>query len=133
MKTPFNQIVGAKLLNINSSKALYTELTKNSSKGSVFQFGFELDNGYLSIENPFTLTVNEKIFSSSDLEIFDIARTLIGSHVVQAWFEGESINIVFANAQIEVSLKDEDFVSPEAGSFVSNDKLVFIVFTKDDN
>lgn len=130
MQTPFKQIVGTKLLNIRESKSLYKGMNDDNPMLSVYNVGLEMDKGYLSIENPFTLTIKEKVFLSSDLEIFNILRTLIGSHVTQAWFEKEAINIIFSTAQIKISLKDEDFVSPEAGSYVSNDNSFFLVFTK---
>ncbi len=131
-KTPFHQIIGATLLNVDSSKATYCGLNKSGPTISVYQFGFKMDKGYMSVENPFTLTIQEKNFHSSDLEIFDVLRSLTGSRVEQAWFEREEINIIFNNAHLRISLKDKDFVSPEAGNFVTNDNATFIVFTGDD-
>lgn len=131
-KTPFHQIIGATLLNVDSSKATYCGLNKSDPIISAYQFGFKMDKGYMSVENPFTLTINEKIFHSFDLEIFNILRSLTGSRVEQAWFEKEEINIIFNNAHLRISLKDEDFVSPEAGNFAANDNSTIIVFTGDD-
>jgi len=128
-KKLFHQIIGAVLLDINSSKATYSGLNNVGPTISVHQVGFQMDKGYMVIENPFTLTIAGKSFDSSDLEIFNILRKLIGSRIDQAWFEKEEINIIFNNAHLNVSLKAKDFVSPEAGTYTSKDNSTFIVFT----
>jgi len=130
-KRQFSQIIGAVLLDVESSKAMYSGLNSKDSKIYVHRFCFKLDKGDLTIENPFTMNVREEYFKSSDLDIFNKLHNLIGSRVENAWFEKEEINIIFNNAHLKISLKDEDFVSPEAGSFVSSDNSTFIVFDEE--
>lgn len=129
-KKPFDEIVGGVLLEVDNSKQTYIGIGGVGPTITVTQVIFLLDNGNLSIENPFVLTIAGKVFRSGDLDIFDAIRKLIGSRVKQAWFEREEINIVFENAHLIVSLKDKDFVSPEAGTYATKSK--FFVFSWED-
>ena len=130
-KNPFHQIIGATLLSINSSKVTYSGLNNSGPTINSYQFVFKMDKGILTIENPFTLSIQKKVFQSSDLEIFNVLRSLTGSQVEQAWFEKEEIDIIFNNAHLKISLNDKDFMSPEAGTYASNDNSTFIVFNGD--
>ncbi|MBL8012410.1 MAG: hypothetical protein JNN05_01045 [Candidatus Omnitrophica bacterium] len=129
-KSPFDSIVGGILLGVSGSKKNYIGLNGVGPTISVAEISFLLDSGNLSIENPFVVKIDGKVFRSSDLDIFDTIKTLVGTTVQQAWFEKEEVNVVLDRAHLIISLKDEDFVSPEAGTYATQSE--FFVFSWED-
>ncbi|MDF7802154.1 hypothetical protein P4C99_21965 [Pontiellaceae bacterium B1224] len=116
----FKEIEGAKLKDISSSSATYAPLSNSSHNQEVEGLSLVFDIGVLVIENPFSIL-------SQNQELIDLPN-LLDDKVKSAYSSDTEIRLTFeSDAYISISLRDEDFVSPEAASFTPN-KGQIIVF-----
>jgi hypothetical protein len=77
------------------------------------------DRGVLVIENPFMI-INSK---NEEMEI----DKLIGDSVQTAYLSESEIRIIFeSDAVLVISMRDEDFVGPEAASWNPNDGPIIV-------
>lgn len=116
----FEEIEGATLESIETSEATYVDVGDKQEPLIIRGCSLVFDLGCFVIENPFLVFSSENV----KLEIND----LVGSKVKSAYSSSEEIRLNFeSGAYITVSLKDEDFVGPEAASYSPN-KGNIIVF-----
>ncbi len=102
----FPQIIGAVLEGINLSDASYIDASKGSEVLNIQGQSLTFDKGWLVIENPY--------FVNGATELSE----LIGSKIVDAFSNDEEIRLTFENGvDVLVSLKEEDFIGPEAASY----------------
>ena len=105
----FQQIIGAKLESVSETIATYVDAGEKNETLKVNVFSLNFNIGCFSIENPYTLY---GVSSLIDLQ---------GCKIQDAFSNSKEILIKFENnASISVSLKDEDFVGPEAASYSPN-------------
>lgn len=101
----FTEIIGSVLESISENDASYVDVSDSGIlkvKGKSLAF----DSGWFVIENPYQLVGVEDF------------RELIGSKVLEAYSNDIEIRLEFERDIIlSVSLKDEDFVGPEAASY----------------
>jgi len=108
--TPFNEIVGAELEGVSSSEATYVDAGGRRESMKVQGCALHFSLGELVIENPFKLV-------SKDAEPVQL-KQLVGQKVVSAYSTEEELRIVFdTGAYVSVSMKESDFVGPEAASY----------------
>lgn len=102
----FEEIIGAKLESITESDAEYVDADDSGEVLNIKCLSLVLDKGWFVIENPHTI---DGVSSLNEI---------IGSRVVDAFSNDDEIFLKFSNgAAISVSLRDEDFVGPEAASY----------------
>jgi hypothetical protein len=102
----FEEIIGAELEVITESEAAYIDADKSGEAIDIKGISLVFDRGSFVVENPHT------IFGVANL------NEIIGSKVIDAFSSEDEIRLEFSNgAAISVSLKDEDFVWPEAASY----------------
>lgn len=102
----FEEIIGAALEEITESNAAYVDADDSGEVLNIKGLSLAFDKGWFLIENPHT------VLGVSSL------REIIGSKVVDAFSNNDEISLKFNNgAVLLVSLKDEDFVGPEAASY----------------
>jgi hypothetical protein len=117
----FGEIIGSRLLSIGETTQATLDLACVQSPRVVNLPVLEFDQGTLIIENPFTLTTSNGDFVSADPIILVELEKLIGCSVVDASFEVGSIIVKFErDVVLTISCRDEDYSSPEAGSFAPN-------------
>lgn len=110
---PFDEIEGAVLEEISTSEASYVDVGDKTKPLKVKGCSLVFDLGQLVIENPFAVVgpENEKQELSN----------LVGLKVTTAFSNEEEIRITFDSGfYISVSMKDKDFVGPEAASYSPN-------------
>lgn len=99
-------IIGAVLETTIENDASYIDAGEGSDVLNIKGQSLAFDKGWFVIENPYT------IVGAPNLSV------LIGSKVVDACSNDEEITLKFDNdSVISISLKDEDFVGPEAASY----------------
>lgn len=102
----FSEIVGAKLESVTESSASYVDAEDSSDVLNIKGQSLAFDKGWFVIENPHTVSGVVSL------------KEVIGSVVIDAFSNSDEINIKFDNgAVVAVSLKDNDFVGPEAASY----------------
>jgi hypothetical protein len=117
--TKFTQIIGGRLLEVGTTNSSYNALENKESPKYVVSPRLEFDIGVLTIENPFILQNGTTHLSSTDSLINSELNKLVGKCVVDSVYENDSIVVRFeTGASIIISLRDEDYNSPEAGNFV---------------
>ena len=85
------------------------------------------DRGRFEIENPFDVRFAEICISSRSDEITEALDRLLGRRVVDAYISREEIVLGFEdNAFIRISLKDEDYIGPEAGSYTPKEGTIIV-------
>lgn len=103
----FKEIIGAVLESIESFESTYIGCSESSEALEIIGHKLAFDKGWLEIENPHTIT------GAKNLE------EIIGLKVVHSFYNEVEFKIMFENqASVSISLKDEDFKSPEAASFI---------------
>ncbi len=112
----FTEIIGAVLETITESDATYVDAGEGGEVLSIKGQSLAFDKGWFVIENPHTIVGVPSL------------SALIGSKVIDAFSNDDKIILKFDNdSVISVSLKDEDFVGPEAASYAPK-KGEIIVF-----
>jgi hypothetical protein len=107
---PFEEIEGAVLVGVSTSEATYVDVGDRNEPLNIKGHSLVFDLGQLVIENPFTVVGPEKENQSLD--------SLIGLKVMSAYSNEEEIRIIFeSGAYVSVSMKDKDFIGPEAASY----------------
>ena len=102
----FEEIIGAELEAITESEAAYVDADESGEVLNIIGISLVFDRGWFVVENPHT------VFGVTNL------NEIIGSKVVDASSNEDEIRLQFSNGSaISVSLKDEDFVGPEAASY----------------
>ena len=102
----FVEIIGAELEAITEGQAAYVDSEESGDALNIKGISLVFDRGWFVVENPHT------IFGVTNL------NEIIGSKVADAFSSEDEIRLQFSNgAAISVSLKDEDFVGPEAASY----------------
>ena len=102
----FEEIIGAALEEITESEAAYEDADDSGVVLNIKGLSLAFDKGWFVIENPHT------VVGVSNL------REIFGSKIVDAFSNNDEISLKFNNgAVLSVSLKDEDFVGPEAASY----------------
>lgn len=102
----FDEIIGATLEEITVRDAIYVDAVDSDKVLEIKGLMLAFDKGRFVIENPHTL------IGVSSL------REIIGSSVVEAFSNDDCISLKFNNGGILlVSLRDCDFVGPEAASY----------------
>jgi len=105
----FPEILGATLEGISTNKATYVGMSDDSKVLEVVGTSLVFDSGAFVIENPYKAVGVENLID------------LVGNKVVGAYSNSDEIKLVFENgASISVSMKEADFVGPEAASFLPN-------------
>jgi len=105
----FQQIIGARLESVSKSIATYVDSSENGELLKVNVCSLNFDTGCFSIENPYTICGASYL---TDLQ---------GHKIQDAYSNDKEILLKFENNfSISVSLKDEDFVGPEAASYSPN-------------
>ncbi len=116
----FVEIEKAKLENISTTTSTYVAASGDSDSKIVDGCALKFDFGIFVIENKFE--VNDKNNNKIDLS------TLIGFKVNTAYSTELEIKVIFENdSYISISMKNEDFNSPEAASYSpkNGDIIVF--------
>lgn len=106
----FDEIEGAVLETISMSEATYVDAGGKTEPLLIQGCSLNFNLGWLVIENPYSVIGpnNEKM----ELD------KLVGQKVTSAYSTEEEIRLNFnSGAYISVSMKDEDFVGPEAASY----------------
>ena len=110
---PFEEIEGSILEGISTSEATYVDVGDRTEPLKIQGCSLNFDLGQLVIENPFAVV-------GPDKEIQDL-NSLVSLRVKSAYSNEEEIRITFeSGVYIKVSMKDEDFVGPEAASYSPN-------------
>ena len=108
--TPFNEIEGAVLEGVSRSEATYVNAGGSSESLTVHGCALYFSLGELVVENPFKLV-------SEGVEPVEL-KQLVGQKVVSAYSTVEELRVVFeTGAYVSVSMKESDFVGPEAASY----------------
>jgi len=107
----FEEIEGAMLESVSVSEATYVDAGSSGSKPlKVEGCSLVFDLGWFVIENRFS------VISPENLDVG--LNELVGLKVGSAYSTEEEIRINFElGSYISVSMKDEDFVGPEAASY----------------
>ncbi len=116
----FIEIEKAKLENISTTTATYVAASGDSEPKLVDGCTLKFDCGIFVIENKFEI----KDKNNNEIDI----NALIGLTVNTAYSTDLEIKVIFENdSYISVSMKNEDFISPEAASYSPNngDIIVF--------
>ena len=125
-ESKFIELIGAKLTDIGRESATYVGLSKQKPI-TVDSVRLIFDLGALVIENPFTVDTGESLYNSSEDGCETIMQMLIGAGVADAEFRHQSIDIRFDNGyQVSISLRDEDFSTPEAGNYQPNNGPIIV-------
>ena len=112
----FTEIIGAVLESITENCASYIDAGEGSDVLNIKGQSLAFDKGWFVIENPYIIVGAPSL------------NALIGSKVIDAFSNDQEISLKFDNdSVITVSLKDEDFVGPEAASYAPK-KGEIIVF-----
>jgi hypothetical protein len=117
---PFEEIEGAVLERISASEATYVGVGDKNESLKIHGCLLIFDLGLFVIENPFAVIDPE----NENTEL----NELVGQKVTSAYSNEEEIRIIFeSGAYISVSMKDKDFVGPEAASYSPNrgDIIIF--------
>lgn len=115
----FDDIIGATLEDIGKASSTYVATEDDSESVKVEGTSFYFDRGVLVIENPFMI-INSK---NEEIEI----DKLIGDSVRTAYLLESEIRIIFESyAVLTISMRDEDFVGPEAASWNPNDGPIIV-------
>ncbi len=102
----FEEIIGAELEAITESEAAYVDADEHGEVLNIKGISLVFDRGWFVVENPHT------IFGVTNL------KEIIGFKVVDACSNDEEVRLQFSNGSaISVSLKDEDFIGPEAANY----------------
>ncbi len=110
---PFEEIEEAVLEGISTSEATYVDVGDRAEPLKIQGCSLTFDLGQLVIENPFAVVGAEN--EKQDL------NSLVGLRVTSAYSNEEEIRITFeSSAYISVSMKDKDFIGPEAASYSPN-------------
>lgn len=89
----------------------------------------EFDGPSLVVHNPASLQVKERILRFDDTGFRDALCSRLGQVVSDVQISDDELRIVFGGqSSLSVSLREADFVGPEAGTFYSADKGM-MVFT----
>lgn len=116
---PFKEIEGAFLREISSSEATYVDVGNKNEPLNIQGCSLVFDLGQLVIENPFVVSGPD----NKELKL----NQLIGLKVASAYSNVEEIRIMFeTGAFISVSMKDDDFVGPEAASYSPNQGNIIV-------
>lgn len=109
----FQEIEGAVLGGISTSEATYVDIGFKTEPLKIKGWSLTFDFGQFVIEKPFAVVCSEN-------EKEDRIQ-LVGLRVTSAYSNENKIRIIFeSGAYISVSMKDKDFVEPEAASFSPN-------------
>jgi hypothetical protein len=102
----FEEIIGAELEAITQSEAAYVDADESGEVLNIKGISLAFDRGWFVVENPHT------VFGVANL------NEIVGTKVVDAYSSEDEIRLQFSNGSvISVSLKDKDFVGPEAASY----------------
>jgi hypothetical protein len=105
-----DEIIGATVENIAEASAVYMAPEKDSESLKIKGVSVVFDRGILVIENPYS------IFNSKNEKMK--INALIGDSVRTADLSESEIRILFeTDALLTISMRDEDFVGPEAASW----------------
>ena len=116
----FKEIEGGILKNVTRSKATYVGMDHNDPPLEIMGASLEFDIGIFVIENPFEIVDSNNFVVTS--------KELIGLKIVSAFLTKTEIKLIFEKGfSLSVSLKDEDFIGPEAASYSPHkgDVIVF--------
>ncbi|HFD32190.1 MAG TPA: hypothetical protein ENJ28_05720 [Gammaproteobacteria bacterium] len=106
----FDEIEGAVLEDISTSEATYVDAGDKNEPLKIKGYSLAFDLGQFVIENPFAVVSPE----NENTEL----NQLVGLKVIKAYSNEEEIRIIFeSGTYISVSMKDKDFVGPEAASY----------------
>jgi hypothetical protein len=115
----FDDIIGATLEDIIKASSTYVATEDDSKSVKVEGDFIFFDRGVLVIENPFMIINSKK----EEIEI----DKLIGDSVRTAYLSESEIRIIFESyAVLTISMRDEDFVGPEAASWNPNDGPIIV-------
>jgi hypothetical protein len=118
MRTPIEGLASQTLVEVTTERATY--VAKNSGAPSLETTPTVLvfSASRLSFENPYTL---QSSWAST-------LQDLVGRSVVEAFSTDEDLVVLFeGNDHLAISLRDEDFVSPEAAVYAP-DRGPIVVF-----
>lgn len=116
---PFEEIEGAVLEVVSTSEATYVDVGDRTDPLIIQGCSLTFDLGQLVIENPFTVAGSEN--EKQNL------NSLVGLRVKSAYSNEEEIRITFESGiYIKVSMKDEDFIGPEAASYSPNQGSIIV-------
>lgn len=127
MESKFIELIGAKLTDIGRESSTYVGLSEQNPIITVDSVRLIFDLGALVIENPFTVDTGASLHNSSEDGCETILQMFVGASVADAEFRRQSIDIRFDNGyQVSISLRDEDFSTPEAGNYQPNNGPVIV-------
>lgn len=102
----FTEIIGAVLESITERDAAYVNADDSGQVLSIKGQSLAFDKGWFVIENPHTVVGAPSL------------NALIGSMIIDAFSNDDEIHLKFDNgATVSVSLKEGDFIGPEAASY----------------
>jgi hypothetical protein len=125
-RQPFHEIVGHELMEVSTSRSNYAALDCEDEVLETAPVTLCLSESTLSIENPYILSASDGPVSGA---IRDGVRleSLIGATVEVAYSDGEELVLEFDHGyRLSISLRDEDFRSPEAASFEPQDGPIIV-------
>jgi hypothetical protein len=115
----FDEIIGAALKDVTKSISTYVAAESDSEFLKIEGISLIFDRGVLLIENPFMIINSE----NENIKI----NELVGDSVRTAYLLESEIQILFeSDAVLTISLRDEDFVGPEAASWTPNDGAIIV-------
>jgi hypothetical protein len=123
----FSEVIGGRLMSIGHQSSTYVGLGFQGGTLQVHPLTLSFDRGVLTIENPFKVESRNAIYLSTGPEIELVLANLEGCVVTDAEFQPEFIVVRFGDvATISISLRDEDFTTPEAGNYAPNDGPIIV-------
>ncbi len=115
----FDNIIGSTLKDIRKASSVYVATESDSQSLNVVGISLVFDRGVLVIENPF-MVVNSK---KEKMEMTELTEDIVRT----AYLSESEIRIVFeSDAVLTISMRDEDFIGPEAASWNPNEGPIVV-------
>lgn len=107
-------LIGAQLVSVINPRA-----DSQGSSSTVEEVYLKFDTGNLDIHNPCTLRCDNGLTVEFN--------SIIGNHVTDAYANNDALILVFeGRIYLSVSLKEEDFIGPEAAAYYSDSGPVIV-------
>jgi len=116
----FESIIGAELMSVNGSSSTYIGVDNDRGRLNVTTTRLVFDIGYLVIENPYVAFDENGVAHSINL--------LIGEAVIaEEVTETDLILIFTSRTRLSISIRDDDYQSPEAASWTPTNGTIVVL------
>ena len=126
VRQPFNEIVGHELMEIATCATTYVGLDSEDETLEPQCIVLCFSESTLSFENPYTLSASDGPLLGQIRDGLAL-EALIGATVEAAYSDADALVFEFDQGlRLSISLREEDFRSPEAASFEPQDGPIIV-------